>query len=67
MNANENIGKVVGCEVSGYESYGNGFSFCVPTELDAYKSAYVYRNMPMVNVLYSANCECWIVQVYSKI
>ena len=64
MNANENISKVVGCKVVGYESYSNGFSFCVPTELDAYKAAYAYRNMKNVNVLFSVNFECWVVQVY---
>lgn len=63
----KNIKAVVGCDVFSFEKYENGFSFCVETELQAYKAAYAYRNLPMVNVVWSANCECWIVQVYSKI
>lgn len=61
---NKGISKVVGCKVFASEKYENGFSFCVDTELDAYKAAYAYRTMKIVNVLYSANCECWLVQVY---
>ncbi|UIW11531.1 MAG: hypothetical protein [Enterobacter phage ENC7] len=67
MNMNKNIAAVVGCEVANAERYDNGFSFCVATELEAYKAAYKYRTMPMVNVTYAPNIEMWLVQVYNKI
>ncbi|QFR55766.1 hypothetical protein JC221_120 [Yersinia phage JC221] len=67
VRRNNNISKVVGCEVLESEKYDNGFSFCVKTELDAYKAAYKYRTMPMVNVLYSENVKMWVVQVYNKV
>lgn len=61
---NKGISKVVGCEVFSSERYENGFSFCVATELEAYKAVYAYRKMTRVTVHYSTNLECWLVQVY---
>ena len=61
---NKGISKVVGCEVFSSERYENGFSFCVATELEAYKAAYAYQSMTHVTVRYSTNLECWLVQVY---
>lgn len=61
------IKAVVGCDVTMSYKYDNGFSFCVASELDAYKAAYAYRTMPRVKVEKSANIEnCWVVAVYNK-
>ena len=67
VRRNHNISKVVGCAVSESEKYDNGFSFCVETELDAYKAAYAYRTMPSVKVSQALNVNLWLVQVFSKI
>ncbi|QPI17900.1 hypothetical protein POP12_108 [Pectobacterium phage POP12] len=61
--ANERISKVVGCEVTDYANYSNGFSFCVVGELNAYKSAYAYREMK-VNLSKTSDGIKTLVQVY---
>jgi hypothetical protein len=66
VRRNNNISKVVGCEVLESEIYDNGFSFCVETELQAYKAAYEYRNMRDVKVSYAPNVKLWLVQVFKN-
>lgn len=63
--ASKRLSKVVGCEVLEYTSYLTGFSFGVKTELEAYKAAYVYRNMPRVSVYYTESAGYWVVAVYN--
>ena len=47
--------------------YHDGFSFVVDTELEAYKSAYLYRNCEDVKVRPTAlTGGGWLVQVYTK-
>ena len=50
-----------------FELYHDGFSFVVNTELEAYKSAYLYRHCEDVKVKPTAlTGGGWLVQVYTK-
>lgn len=51
-------------QVTNYYSYHDGFSFCVPTELEAYKAAYIYRSM-RTRVEFAPNVGAWLVQIYT--
>lgn len=64
MNREEkNLSRVVGCPVSYYARYDNGFSFCVEGELNAYKAAYAYRHSDSVTVSESTTKGTWLVAV----
>jgi len=64
MNREEkNMARVVGCPVSHYARYSDGFSFCVEGELNAYKAAYVYRHSDSVTVQESVTKGTWLVSV----
>jgi hypothetical protein len=60
------IEQETGCAIRNFADYGDGFSFTVKAELDAYKSAYKYRYCPRVKVEYSANIGEWVVAIYSQ-
>lgn len=52
--------------VSNFTTYHDGFSFTVPTELDAYKAAYKYQGCKQVIVREAPNVSAWSVQVYTN-
>ena len=55
-----------GFQVSNFAKYSHGFSFTVPTELDAYKAAHKYQFAKETVVKEAPNVKSWLVQVYSK-
>ena len=64
--ARKSLGDSFGCIVSDLFFYHDGFSFTVPTEFDAYKSAHKYQG-PGINhttVKFSPNVNQWTVQIY---
>lgn len=57
-----------GCIVTNLAFYHDGFSFTVPTELDAYKVAYKYQGpgIDRTVVKFAPNVNLWSVQIYNK-
>lgn len=53
---------------SHFADFGSsGFSFCVPSELEAYQAAYIYQHSKRVNVTQAAPGFGWSVQVYKEV
>jgi hypothetical protein len=59
------LGQKLGVQVENFADYHDGFSFTVPTELAAYKAAYLYQGSRVV-VKYAPNIEAWSVAIYNK-
>jgi len=59
------VSNELGMVIDNFANYGDGVSFTVPTELEAYKAAYHYRFCKNVRVM-KANVPGWLVQVYTK-
>lgn len=53
-----------GIKVSNLATFHDGFSFTVPTELEAYKVAHKYQNCRRTIVIEAPNVNAWLVQVY---
>lgn len=54
-------------QVANLATFHDGFSFTVPTELDAYKAAYKYQGCKRVVVKEAVNVGLWLVQVYTNV
>ena len=50
--------------VTNYAKYYDGFSFCVSTELEAYKAVYKYRYCKDTHVSQAPNISKWCVKIY---
>lgn len=69
MNATEAARRIsvdLRIKVSNFFDYHNGFSFTVPTELEAYKAAYKYQGVKQVIVREAPSVNAWSVQVITK-
>ena len=53
----------IGFKVAKYTEYGDGFSFVVFDEVQAYKSAYIFR-VRANSVMVTHNQSSWLIQVY---
>lgn len=62
----ESLGNSIGMTIDNFAAFHDGFSFTVPTELEAYKAAYHYRYSDKVTVKFSPNVSLWSVSVYNK-
>jgi hypothetical protein len=65
--AESRISKDLGMKISNFADYGDGFSFTVETELEAYKAAYKYQGVKKVVVKFAPNVNAWLVQVYRNL
>lgn len=60
------VEQVLKFKIENFNKYYNGFSFTVKTELNAYKSAYIYRYCKKVTVKFSENLKAWSISVYTE-